>query len=788
RGREHQSRLLSLDFNEKEGMSVFDRGWTMSGLISGEAGEIKEPRVSVKLFFENSNEFLINALIVKEYNRRFKGGQTTFVHVRKPQIYSEFWSFRGSSGAGHSNVRVLSLCDYWAAHFQRQGKLCELSEYVTATTFQLVHREEFWRRCAFYSFEKNAFEIFSIPNYVDIGVLAYHKSLKQLAGFWDSLNIENAIENWETLDIKERLTYLTWNKLDPIKNPKITKAIQAINKTKHSPRYLFAMPSLEEKASFVSFFLELFWSFGGVIFDLRNLFNEYANHCLVNKDKPEKEKEFFNSPKIVLSSDLQFVAEILMLIPERILNKAICSMNWEFPNFLSDISRHAEVLLDKLLKDTETTQSEKNFSIQVQKKSAITEIDDPLKSFFDLYSKKKRCPITDFLVKLREVLANDDIWEGNRNNILAALKNTKKIVAGMMKIKENGEKEKNKKIKNEKEHILIILYFVISRIITNRERYQKLLKWHLDLEKEKDTVKKYEYLSKIIIIGPAPENKENGDAKKAAEETFEFLFQLVKSGIAPNPHRGDFTDDAYLARKWSGDIAPRPKLPKSEGIIAALDLNTPSDAYEYMDNEKTLYKIAPLPFYEREKLNNKTPGEKWSYAVMGLWSLGITQPALSPEIGWIFIDALTEDKFVEMRAKKGLGLPAKVSAYERESIRKAQPDIYGAPDAKGKIKGIVDYYELASQDKARKEAQEDNQKDIIRRRTRERASIPYYYQIEEFLIKELSRFFEPSFFDTLAEKEKDKRGVIINDVLKRIHNRIKNFLIKEFELDERKNS
>ncbi|HLP47920.1 MAG TPA: hypothetical protein VK469_18395 [Candidatus Kapabacteria bacterium] len=34
--------------------------------------------------------------------------------------------------------------------------------------------------------------------------------------------------------------------------------------------------------------------------------------------------------------------------------------------------------------------------------------------------------------------------------------------------------------------------------------------------------------------------------------------------------------------------------------------------------------------------------------------------------------------------------------------------------------------------------------DGIHRRTRERASIPYYYQIEEFLIKELSRFFEPS--------------------------------------------
>lgn len=794
RGREHRSKLLAINFKDDEGMSVLDSGWTMSGLISGEAGEIKEPRVSVKLFFENRNEFLINALIVNEYNRRFKGGHTNFVHVRKPQIYSEFWSFKGSSGAGHSNVRVLSLCDYWAVHFQREDKLYDLFEYVSATTYQLVHRDEFWRRCAVYSFKKNAFEIFSIPNYVDVGVLAFHKKLKGLSDFWDAVK-PSADNNWDTLDTRERLAQLTWNDLDPIKNPKIMKAIEKINGNKYSPlRYLFTMPSLESKASFVSFFLELYWSFGGVIFDLRKLFFEYARECSNSllKRKAEdaikvEEILFFKTQAIELKGKMAFIAEILMLIPERILNNAIRSMNAAVPNFIGDICRHGEVALEKFLREKAVSQGEKTFLSQIEKRSGISNIDEPLKAFLELpYIKEvknaKKNPAIIFITKLISELKNDAIWnkkdqvftkqDATLKHLIIALKDTKESVSDVM----SGGNEKN----DEKKFVLIILYFVVSRIITNRERYQKLLEWRY---KGKKTKEDREHLVERIQIG---------HKNSAAEETLKFLFQLVNNGIAPNPHYGNFNDQTYLARKWSGDVSPRPKLPESKDIFGPLDLNMPPDAYEYKQNEKekTNYQIAPLPSYEQNK-------KRSSCAVMGLWSLGITKPALSPEIGWIFIDALTEDRFIRLRARKGLGLPAKVSAYQRESLQKDQPDIYGSQDADGKeIKGIVQYYDLATQDKAKKEEKSigDAPQDIVHRRTRERASIPYYYQIEEFLIKELSRFFEPSFFAILKgkegndeEKKKEERPKLIEEVLKRIHNRIKNFLISEFKLvDEKK--
>jgi len=825
RGREHKSRLLSINFKDDEGMSVLDSGWTMSGLISGESGEIKEPRVSVKLFFENRNEFLINALIVSEYNRRFKGGQTTFVHVRKPQIYSEFWSFKGSSGAGHSNVRVVSLCDYWAAHFQHEKKLYDLVDYVSAAAYQLVHREEFWRRCASYSFKKHAFEIFSIPNYVDIGVLAFHKKLKNLDEFWRAVKPDKPSGNWDTLDTRGRLAQLTWNKLDPIENPGITNAIDKISKSKHSPRYLFAMPSLESKASFVSFFLEVYWSFGGVIFDLRDLFNEYAwrRYGFLEKRKKEyinvEHPLFFETGAIELTEDMAFIAEILMLIPERILNSAIRYMNAVSPNFMGDICRHGEILLDKLLKGTETAQSEKTSSSQVQKKSGITDIDDPLIAFIKLYRPKnyetiEKYPIVLFIDRLIMELQADEIWKKNEdvaaekdmpNSLIFTLEVAKDRLIDVIKEKikivwgkgaNQEEKKENEKKMKEREHVLIILYFVVSRIITNRERYQKLLEWYFkpkkeeknDKEKEEERRKKYKFLSKIIIIGQTARNNKVTDALFAGKNTLEFLFQLVNSGIAPNPHHGNFNDQAYLARKWSGDVAPRPKLPPSKDLISDLDLNLPPDAYEYKqdDKENTNYRIAPLPLYDQkvkykdESGNEKEKSIKSSCAVMGLWSLGITKPALSPEIGWIFIDALTEDKFVELRARRGLGLPAKVSAYQRESIRHAQPDIYGHTDAKGTLKedGIIHYYDLATQDTPQEKPTENKD---VNRRTRERVSIPYYYQIEEFLIKELSRFFEPSFFAILGKNDDDRKK-LISDVLQRIHNRIKNFLIKGFKL------
>lgn len=764
RGREHRSKLVSLEFREDKDMVVADRGWTMSGLISGEAGQIKEPRVSVKLFFENRNEFLINSLIVNEYNRRFKGGQTSFVHVMKPQIYSEFWSFRGSSGAGHANVRVVSLCDYWAVLFHSQGKLHNLWEYVSAETRQLIRLDEFKRRCASYSFKENDFNIFAIPNYVDVGVLAYHQDIKNLTGFWTALSINPPANEEQT---RKNLSNLTWNQLTDKNIVNIAKKIKV--KKQSGPSYIFAMPSLNERATFVSFFLEVYWSFGGVIFDFSKSFNNYADYCLcrcgykVDSDNKHKGMDFlpfFNFTIIDLSEELEFLAEILLLIPERILNQAIREMNKTHPNFVGDVCRHGDVLLNSALKTDKHPGA-----------SAVKNLEAPLGSFL---LENRMSYVEDFVQAIVEGLEGDELWK-KQPSLIEATKKIQEIVKNI--ISENGDNTNY-----DKRNLLIILSLVFSRVVTNYDRYLALLEWRKRGRKT--------FPEDIIHIGKGDINHIEEPEKlddPVLVDTLDFLYQLIKNGIAPNPYGGDFTRDAYLARKWTGDIAPQPSLPQSKELGSPLDMNCPVDAYE-LDKVKSggkdidlpsPYHIAPLPSYKRN-VNDKN---SWSYAVLGLWSLGITTPALSPEIGWIFIDALTEDKFVELRARVGLGLPAKVSAYERASIYEKKPEIYGKADAAGILReGIVQYYGIARQDKP---TQTDGiDANTVIRRTRERAAIPYYYKIEEILYKELSRFFNPSFFNVLPEDENGRKAFLklISD---RIHIRIKNFLDGTFQKTEK---
>jgi circadian clock protein KaiC len=805
RGREHRSKLLSLTFDEKQGMAVADRGWTMSGLISGETGDIREPQVFVKLFFEKPNEILLNSLIVHEYNRRFRGGRTTFVQVRKPQIYSEFWSFRGSSGAGHANVRVVSLCDYWAALFHKQNKLCNLWEYVSSETRQLLRLDEFWRRCASYSTKDHTYQIFAVPNYIDVGVLAFHKSIVNQDSFWEVVGIEkpkkNGKEEDRIEDARKKLFNLKWNKLNPQENKEISSlAKKLIQNTDESPRYLFAMPALSDTPTFVSFFLEIYWSFGGAVLDFRWVFDRYSKYCeekLINSQEGLKFPALYQPPKKAPletkspqgqptgshgkglaspSLEMQFLGEILMLVPGRVINSTIQKTNRDKPNLVGDICRCGEILFDQLLEKEGTETSD------IGKASAATETENPHKIFDEKENNLFPGQVCEMMKCMVDTLKEDKIWKGQEDLTVAAEK-AKGIVKGVI---DKGNEQ-------DKKHLLLILFFLLSRIITSRERNDFLLEWLRNrAEEEKNEEKFKDDIDQLIRIGP--DNSEGLD-------TIRFLADLIDSGLSPNPIMGDLSKQALLARKWASDIVPPQEVGSLKEVAESFDLYSPPEAYEKYENEQkrgkdsTLYPyhIAPMPFYDRDDKNktpkkkknpgasenkNKpyTPGGKWSYAVLGLWQLGITSPALSPEIGWIFIDALTEDGFMEMRAKRGLGLPTKPSAYNRESIYKEKPEIYGKcnkEEVKGKLEGgIVQLYKIATRDKPIEESKES-----IERCTRERVT-PYFHKLEEILGKELKRFFEPSFFDTHFIAKKGNRNDLIKEVLERIKSRIGNFLFK----------
>jgi circadian clock protein KaiC len=797
RGREHKSGFLSVDFREDEGMIVQDRGWTMSGLISGEAGEIREPNVSVKLFYENRNESLINTLMVREYSRRFVGGKTSFVSVRKHQIYSEFWSFKGSSGAGHSNVRVVSLCDYWATLFNRQHKLYDLWPYVNSETRKLVREDEFWRRCASYSHKEHAFEIFAMPNYVDVGVLAFHEALCDFEKFWKEIE-PGRRSGGSTKKITpdqaiEKLKFLTWNKLNEDTFAKLVEIAQhryARAKDKETfPRYLFAMPALVDTPAFVSFFLEVFWSFGGVIFDFRELFDDYAEYCLNlfnTRRSPRGDLLFYESPS-KKRTRMWFVGEMLLLVPERILNEAIKKTNARYHTFIGDICRAGDVLL--------FDESRKNQMVARIERDPSSVVASPEEALTILETGETRDGIIYFVRRVRATLKVDPIWRKNRQ-----LKNALNEVVSIIESLVNRSASEN-----EKRHLLIILFNVYSRVVTNRERYEQLLSWLLKTYKnsleqvnksreqekrskeqekklkdqEKELKKQEEQLERLISL-----DRKNEYAKAALS----FLAGLVDKGIAPNPHEGDLSAKAYLARMWSGDVSEKPPSSVLNQDYLSDDLKALSDEREKVI-KKERHHIVALPSYEREttgrsgngkqKNTYPVPSGKWSYTVFGLWSLGIMSPAVSPEIGWIFIDALTEDIFRELRAKMGLGLPAKTSIYHREKLRESLPEIYGSQQDATR-KGIVQNYKIATQDKPRHMPETAGG---VHFGVRERAMIPHYYKIEGILGKELGRFFNPSFFEMLKDLGKKKPGAkeefmedAIDKTLGRINRRIFNFI------------
>jgi circadian clock protein KaiC len=839
RGREHRSRLLALTFEEKEGIRVEDRGWTMSGLISGEAGEIHEPSVSVKLFFENANERLINRLMVDEYNRRFLGRPTYFVSAMKPQIYSEFWSFRGSSGAGHANVRVVSLCDYWAALFHRQTKLYDLMIYLSSDTKALIRNDPFWKRCALY--RAHRYEVYSLPSYVDIGVLAFHRRLRKLRSFWEWIG--GTSEELSTVaEVQRRLRTITWDQLASGEPAAVLKEIaenfereekrraeragrkvgqfgEGVSRDVHAggrgtrsesaateergevskpgatkepenplpPRYLFAMPGLGDKAAFVSFFLEVLWSYGGVLLDLRGIFNMYASSCLRALKVGSSEKLYpvlgHRTGPPVPATKFELLAELLLLMPERIVRTAVRNRRMEEADVIEDLGKAVRPWLpidDAGARPKRDPESPKDVGSGDQATVKLTIVE----------------ALEECIVRIGDELRRDPVWQPKCTALRRALARVKEELKGLPRDGENALMPIE---------FAIAAYEMMTCSISNRQRYFNLLDWY------RLTVKEEAGKDEVIHL------KER-DA--CGRKTLELLANLVNKRIAPNPRAGSLADQAYLARCWSGDVAYPPRVRKKINDLVEEEQRLLTVYQGAKAEGRQAYHVAPLPAIDRPG-NKKRPPGRWSYAVLGVWNLGIVKPAVSPEIGWIFIDAITEDRLVDLRARMGCGLPAKTEAYGRASYRFDQPDMYGAAgtdsedeDAEAMRstdeKGVVELYHIPDRSEVYGEPSGHPSRGFgalaeTGRRgpaqssgstghagvdpschyiTRERASIPQYYKIEMILGTELARLFEPGFLQALRlAQERARLGVpltkneatvdsLLDSILKRIKERI----------------
>ncbi len=321
RGRAHKSKIMRLVIDSKKGIDIEDSGWDLENLLAGDASSINSPRIFFKLFYENPAEELINEKIIKDFDeKRYPGDEPKFTLVKKPSIYTEFWSFKGQYSAGHANTRVLSIPDYVISAFRDNKRLAEVDKYIKNEVIQKLENEEYL--IPRYS-EKPSYKhtyvtekenkapgmsdriIDGVPSYQDYGVMVLRKpeieyrkhSIPKLASFYTKLKaicdyLEPTIVD-TNFSAKEFI--YKWDQLlGTIRDENDVEQSKKYN----GPRIIpFALPPLDNKSEFVTFFMELLWSHGGDIYKadimppVKTNQDKNKNETDEQKKKPEQNKE-----------------------------------------------------------------------------------------------------------------------------------------------------------------------------------------------------------------------------------------------------------------------------------------------------------------------------------------------------------------------------------------------------------------------------------------------------------------------------------------------------------------
>lgn len=304
RGRYHDSKIIRMLIDKKEGIRIEDSGWDIENLLAGDTSNIETPRIFFKLFYENPAEEDINQRIINDFNKeRYPGDNPKFTLVKKPSIYTEFWSFRGQFSAGHANTRVLSIADYVISAFRDNDRLAEIDKYIKSEMLQDIYGAQYLgtgygkqkeSEVPYIALESEKLTIDAIPCYHDYGIMLFKEQpykndvleasladfKKHLKGLADKINSDN--------DRVWKEAKYTWeNLLELFINLKNKREKLAKKDGNLSAEIIpFAFPPLDDKAEFVAFFMELLWSYGGDIY--------HYHYGFKKKSAPEEGKGAFN--------------------------------------------------------------------------------------------------------------------------------------------------------------------------------------------------------------------------------------------------------------------------------------------------------------------------------------------------------------------------------------------------------------------------------------------------------------------------------------------------------------
>ncbi len=158
-----------------------------------------------------------------------------------------------------------------------------------------------------------------------------------------------------------------------------------------------------------------------------------------------------------------------------------------------------------------------------------------------------------------------------------------------------------------------------------------------------------------------------------------FIQELIFEKIAPLPYWGDMRLRAVFSRQWSSayqamieEIGIKDKEGKIKEEYKLLRNRLNIDPEEAAKN---ILGVGLIPIADKlsEAVRNKKHGH---YTIWGAWCLGTMSKALSPEIGWSLIEAMTSTEKMRNRAIKGAGLPVNKQLYNDPLVRASNPSMY----------------------------------------------------------------------------------------------------------------
>jgi KaiC/GvpD/RAD55 family RecA-like ATPase len=250
-------------------------------------------------------------------------------------------------------------------------------------------------------------------------------------------------------------------------------------------------------------------------------------------------------------------------------------------------------------------------------------------------------------------------------------------------------------------------------------------------------------LDDIIIKDPTP-------IKKALEYIGKWVREN-QCGI-PNPLDGDFRANAVFAPSWYSRII---EITQDKTNVKDEKINGSESSDHFEKRFEKRVEDFGVMFFPRFK-----KGDKRIFSAYDVNCVGLIQDTISPETGWLFIDALTSPENVKTLTQYRIGFPANRDLFEEHSTKNIDNDAFELANR------------IIFEDGALVESKTGSGKNQPRYYRKDLSKLPFFYRIERFVSRELRKILSElkgknlsdDVIETFAQNVKENIKEVIKEV------------------------